>query len=349
MIKTKTAALYFLYVLISVITILVVIEILGLAFVHWRYGQPGKHYGIFKKDAELRMIHRPNSFNRMTTLNNYGFRSVEDVNTLPDGAVRLMTFGGSTTFGYRLKTLETYPEQLKEKLRAISGYEKTQVYNAGTVCYSAGHNLIYMKRLLPKLKPDYVIINEGVNESLNAWVLMQDGVNLDLLRDYGILGKNYTQANWWEQNSVLVKIINALGYRMAEKNRLNDLAHPSGPKETDQLHPWLLKNFAYLLKEMIQTTRDNGAIPIVIRYAAYQKPRLNRLSELSAKIAKENGAAVCDIQAAFESSGIPMDQLLMDTGVHPTAKGAEIMAAELEKLILELEAKKKSNTETFAA
>ncbi len=185
------------------------VEALGRLVIHIRYGVPGKSYGLWKYDSELGATYRPNSYNTLTSLNNDAFRNKEDVfDPNPAGSLRIMVFGGSTTFGYNLADGDTFTEKLEQKLRKIQGLERTQVLNAGEICYSSGHSLIRIKRLVPKLKPDYVILDEGLNDILNAWVLNSDGVSLNALyetKTYGVLGKGYGQNRWLEWNSVILE------------------------------------------------------------------------------------------------------------------------------------------------
>ena len=185
------------------------LEGLGRELISLRYGVPGKTYGLWKYDPELGATHRSNAYNTRSTLNNYGFRNLENVfDPRPSNSLRIIAFGGSTTFGYNLKDGETYTEKLQERIRELPGFEKTQVLNAGRICYSAGHNLILMKRFVPQFKPDYVIIYEGINEMMNVWALQRDGVSLDNLgHRYGVIGKSFDQNRWLKRNSVIVRFI----------------------------------------------------------------------------------------------------------------------------------------------
>jgi len=330
----KRTVLYIFQVIIVVGLLIISIEGIGRIVIHVRYGMPGKSYGLWQYDRELGATHSRNAYNTHTSLNDQGFRNKEDVFTpKPDDSLRIIAFGGSTTFGYNLLDGETYTEKLEIKLRQIPGYEKTQVLNAGRICYSAGHNLILMKRLIPRLRPDYVIIYEGVNEEMNSYILRQDGVSMDSLSGaYGVIGKSYDQNRWLKRNSVIVRFVD---YRV--KQYLMDLR----PKNTTQTnkkveissHPWTIENYKVLLKEMLTFLQKENVTPIVIRYASADNSGQEMFSNISSDIAKENNVFVYDVRPHFDKTGERDEDLFIYTGVHVTPLGAELMASGLNEII----------------
>lgn len=338
----KTCARGLIFVLIGVLAV----EFLGGVYLKFRYGASGKSYGIFQPDSELRMVHKPHSFNTWTRLNNYGFRNPDDVAAdKKEGVLRVLAVGGSTTFGINLKDEDTYPLKLQRKLRLHPDFKTAEVWNAGVVCYSAGHNLVLLKRLLPKLKPDYVLLFEGVNEQLNAWVLQQDGFNLDNLKDYGLIGKKYSQADWLMQNSFIIKLISSRWVKFEEAKRAKkareDEARHVPEKKLEAIHPWIIENYRRLLREMIQEIRQHGATPVIIRFATHRRPDLRLFSDLSRDIGISEKVPVLDEQSLFERQGMPARDLFIYTGVHVTPEGAEILAQSLSELILKEETKKR--------
>ncbi len=326
----------------------VALEIAGNLYVNMRFGKPGKIYGIFESDPELRMVPKPNSFNTRTSLNNYGFRNTENVTEQREpGTLRVLVVGGSTTHGINLTDADTYTAKLQKKLRQVPGYEKAEVWNAGVICYSAGHNLILTKRLLPKLKPDYVIIFEGVNERLNSWVMQSlDKVDLGSLNEYGVIGKNYSQAGGLMERSILLKFASWFLIRQVEKFRAHKviLEERRNSPEADpgEPHPWTVRNFDYLLREMIRAVRAGGAEPLVIRFASHRRPDLRKFSDMSLQIAQEEAAPFLDAKKLFLKSGISPRELFIYTGVHVTPAGSELLAAGLFDKLMELESRKKA-------
>jgi len=329
--NTKKSIFYLAYLILSSVALILCIEGLGRLAIHMRHGIPGKSYGLWKYDPELGAVHRPNAYNTRTSLNNYGFRNQEDVyDPKPVNSLRIIAFGGSTTFGYNLTDSETYTEKLELKLRQIPGYEKTQVLNAGSICYSAGHNFILMKRLVPLLRPDYAILYEGVNEPMNAWALRKDGVLPDKLEDtYGIIGKSFDQNRWLKRNSVIVRFVD---YYV--KSRLPSF-QPNAVAQSHQIHPWVLENYKYLLRHMIDFLKEQNSTPVILRYASLGQPEQEIFSNVSAEIAKEKGVLVCDMASRFRERDGKAKDLFSDTGVHVTPEGAEILADELFQMILQ--------------
>lgn len=323
--------LYIVYLFASSLLIVFLLEGIGRVLIHVKYGVPGKSYGLWKYDSELGATHRFNAYNTHTSTNNLGFRNKEDVfDPKPPGSLRIIAFGGSTTFGYNLADGETYTELLEHKIRNIPGYEKSQVLNAGRICYSAGHNLILMRRLVPFLKPDYIILYEGINEIQNEWALKLDGVNLDKLGStYGALGKSYDQNRWLKRNSVIVRFID---YRV--KTHLPRLSSKSNPLQAVSLHPWIIENYKFLLRQMIDFLLENKVTPIVLKYASIGRDDLKTLSRISAEIAQEKGVLICNMDSRFHQFGGRTKDLFIDTGVHVTPKGAEILADELFQVIV---------------
>jgi hypothetical protein len=54
-------------------------ELGGRVLFHFKYGKPGKTYGIYMADPDLGATHRPSSYNMNSVINNLGFRNVEDI------------------------------------------------------------------------------------------------------------------------------------------------------------------------------------------------------------------------------------------------------------------------------
>lgn len=342
----KTLA-YVAVLIFSVSLIVLFIEGLGRIMIHVRYGVSGKSYGLWQYDPELGATYRPNSYNTLTSLNNYGFRNEEDVfDPRPPNSLRVIAFGGSTTFGYNLRDGETFTERLEQKLKTIPGYERTQVLNAGQVSYSTGHTWIRVKRLVPQLEPDYVILYEGLNEMLNAWVLNLDGISFDQLYEtetYGVLGRRYGQNNWLSRNSIIARFLTYVvqrainGIREKEVVNKNYQGHAleAQAREIRKVidHPWLVENYRFLLGQAIDFLLSQGVTPIVVRYAFVPSSEVEIFSDVSAEVAREKGVPICDMRSRFEQAGDRIGDLFIHTGVHVTPQGAEILAEELFQTI----------------
>src|SRR4030042_2132453 len=196
--------------LMFAVFLLLAAELLMRIFVHLRYGVPGRKYGIYMADKELGAVHRPNSYNTNSVMNNWGFRNINDISEQkPEGALRIYCSGGPTVFCYNLPTDKAWPTVLQSKLRKIPGHEHDEVLNAGDICFSVAHEFALAKRFVPVLKPDIEILyGQGTNELANAIVLKSEGYDLSRLvaeKKWGIVSRKLDQARFLKRNSVLVR------------------------------------------------------------------------------------------------------------------------------------------------
>lgn len=336
---------FWLYLPLATLALVSGLEGVGRLYLHWRYGRPGKTYGLWIADPELGATHRPHGYNTHTSLNDQGFRNREDVfEPKPAGALRVVAFGGSTTFGYNLADGETYTERLEARLRRWPGRARSQVLNAGRITYSAGQNLTLVRRLAPRLRPDYALLYEGVNELFNAWMLAKDGVALDSLGTrVGVIGRSYDYNRWLLRNSLLVRFIDyvvkarlqSAPAAVAAPGELTPSARPSQP-----IHPWVLRNYEALLRAQIRALRAASVEVVVFRPPASHRraPEQRTFADLSARVALEERVTVCDLLGQFDALGAPSEDLFIETGVHVTARGAEFMAAAVEATLRTLDA-----------
>src|SRR5262249_5820840 len=98
---------FFMIVIIVGLPIILIlgVEGVGRAIIHLKYGVAGKSYGLWQYDRELGAIHAANAYNHNSETNNFGFRNKENVvEPKPANALRIIAYGGSTTFCYNLST-----------------------------------------------------------------------------------------------------------------------------------------------------------------------------------------------------------------------------------------------------
>lgn len=94
--------------------------------------------------------------------NSKGYRSDEFAIEKPQGKIRIVTLGGSTTYGVGVNNNETWPHYLAQELGA--SYE---VINMGVPGYSSRENLIQTELDLSALQPDLAIYYIGLNDLRN--------------------------------------------------------------------------------------------------------------------------------------------------------------------------------------
>ena len=327
--------------------LILAIEAAGYSVMHFKYGVSGKSYGLWTSDPELGAIHAKHAYNSNSQTNDYGFRNKEDVfDPKPPGALRLIAYGGSTTFCYNLETDRAWPLQLQQELRA-RGNTKTQVLNGGAIMWSIGHELARAKRDLPRLKPDVVIIYSGINEDANAGLLAAEGVSLErALQEgrHGLFTRNLDQARWLKRNSTIMRYLEYTGLA----DRL--LATPAAPSESDRaplqpgadraINPVVAENFDRTLREFIELIRNNGAKPVYVVVGGLadvgNNKQLLRYSRHGEAVARSLGVLVIDSNEVIAAYPGNKHDLFGDSGVHWSDLGAGLLADFIANKILPL-------------
>lgn len=113
----------------------------------WRL-KPGRYAGadLFGKEAEVQEV----------LVGPMGLRGSDPGEK---GAPRVLCLGDSVTLGYE----RAYPELLAEELAMLG--KDAQVINAGVPGYSVAQARRWLVRLLPALKPDFVVVLLGWNDA----------------------------------------------------------------------------------------------------------------------------------------------------------------------------------------
>ena len=318
------------------------IEGAGRAYMHFKYGKSGKSYGLWKSDKELGAIFAENAYNSNAETNDYGFRNAEAViNPKPEGALRVIAYGGSTTFCYNLFNNEAWPALLEQHLRQ-SHNPKDQVLNGGVITWSIGHLYRRAKRDLPKLKPDYVLLYTGINEHQNYSFAAEEGKNLSenvAKGEYATVATNLDQAGWAKRNLVSMRFLDYVLYPFLEKkaaqNRDKIAEQMSGGTENVPTSPdsIILKNYQHVLRDFITLIREQGGKPVFIIEAHSKKKPVNyylgSYSRVSASIAQEMGVPVLDGLDVVNAYNGDTAELFIASGAHFEKKGAELFASFL--------------------
>jgi hypothetical protein len=316
-------------------------ELAARAYVYLRYGKPDHSYGIYMADDELGATHRPHSYNSNSVINNWGLRNTEDITEKkPAGALRVYCSGGSTTFCYNLDTDDSWPSLLQRDLRRLPGHERDEVLNAGQICFSVAQEYCLARRLIPRLKPDVVIVFSGINELLAAQIIAyQDGLDLDRLlgeERWGVCAKHLDQARFWKRNSVLMRLWDYRVKKLFEKQATASFEEATAPAEI--IHPWVVANFEHTLHDYLAFLQDQGCKVVVLRYGDngkdswHLKSCIRVLRDRAVEIGREEGVTICDLVPRVDSHPRRRD-LYTHTGIHVSREGAELYAAELCKVL----------------
>ncbi len=103
-----------------------------------------------------------------TIHNSEGFREEAPFPPKDGDTLRICCYGGSTTYGVGVESNnDTYPAQLEQTLWGAArgqGWERIEVFNLGVGGYTSREILGTMKRTIPLLKPDVVLIQNAIND-----------------------------------------------------------------------------------------------------------------------------------------------------------------------------------------
>lgn len=325
------------------VALLLAIEGAGYAYLHFKYGVPGKTYGLWTYDEEFGAIHAANAYNSNSETNSLGFRNKEDViEPRPPGSYLVIAYGGSTTFCYNLETDRAWPLQLQERLRSRTKHQ-SQVMNAGAIMWSIGQEVARARHDLPRLKPDVVIIYSGINEEANEQLLRAEGISLErALQEgkHGLFSRHLDQGRWLKRNSTIVRLLEYTG--IAEKifsGGPTDTHAPAATAAADPgINPVVAENFDRTLREFIELIRKNGAKPIYVIVGGLSEvghnTQLLRYSRQGAEVARQMGVPVIDsneVVAAYKGN---KHDLFSDSGVHWSDLGAGLLADFIDERAL---------------
>lgn len=316
----KKLLLAALLIVVPPLLLILGLEAAGRAAIWWKYGVPGKSYGLWQYDPELGAVHTRHGYNTNSVTNDYGFRNVEDVREpKPAGALRVIAYGGSTTFCYNLNTEQAWPARLERLLRA-SRNKDDQVLNAGAIMWSVGQEFARAKRDIPKLKPDVVILYSGVNEEANAQFLGEEGVNFAQAvaeKRFGLFAKKLDQSRWVKRNSVIVRYLEYFGGAAAPVANEKPVTVPTyNPSPL----PAVMENFKHVMASFIDLARQNGARPVYVIMGGLTEVGPNRrllsYSRETAEVARRMGVTVVDSQQVVAAYPGDKADLFIPSGVH---------------------------------
>jgi len=327
--------------------LLISAELILRIYVHLRFGVPGKTYGIYMPDKELGAVHRPNSYNTNSVINNWGMRSLYDIpkEKPKDVHLRIYCSGGSTTFCYNLKTEEAWPSLLQDDLRKLPGHGKDEVLNAGEICFTVSHEYALAKRLIPQLKPDIVILyGTGINEVL-AYQVMARKKEFDFDRllaqsRWGLFPHDLDQTGFLKRNSTLAKFCDYSIKQNLELLHKHLFAKKEYVYKASDIHPWVVYNFEETLRHYIRFLKDSGCRVIFVNYSdngttdnSYVTVFVRFFRQRGLSIAKEEKAPICDFAEIVENNPRRKD-LYIASGVHLTREGSQLLASTLTDTIL---------------
>jgi lysophospholipase L1-like esterase len=197
------------------------------------------------------------------------------------------------------------------------------------------------RRMIPRLKPDVVVMFTAINEQLAASIVRDlDGKNFDqLLRDqqWGIVPFHLDQARFLKRESVLVRFFDYKFKKLFERKLTEDYRGPAAkPQPT---HPWVFANFEHTLRAYIDFLRANGVGRIVFTRwgdsgdANWFMIESRQLRDRGVEIAREMGVEIFDF-STVAAAHPQRKSLFIESGIHLTAAGADLFAEKLAAFLM---------------
>lgn len=137
-------------------------------------------------------------------INSLGFRGPEIERKKPDGALRVLCLGDSSTYGLMVPGHQIYPFILQGLLEQKFWPRKVEVVNTGVAAYTSLQTLLVLTRKGFELEPDLVTLCVGINDNYpipsfertdaqkyNAWrrAALRVRAGLARMRTYSLLEK----------------------------------------------------------------------------------------------------------------------------------------------------------------
>lgn len=308
-------------------------EIAGRLYMHVAHGQPGRSYGIYKSHPVLGGILAENAYNTQKTTNNFAFQRFDDIAAeKPAGTARVIAYGGSTVFAYNLPMGQDWPAQLervaRERGRAL------QVLNAGDISWSAGHIAVRAREEVDRLKPDYVLFYEGVNEEDNWEKAKAEGVDVvgrQARGEFGFANRSIVQADWLYRNSLLYKYWHQAAGPWVARTLLGEVYQSQDDAAHAAPDPLVLENYRRTVAALVDHWRERGVkvVFVIQGRAAGDSHFLRRITGYSrsgAETAAARGAIVVDSQEVVAANPDRAGALFYTTGIHWSAEGSVLLA-----------------------
>jgi lysophospholipase L1-like esterase len=261
----------------------------------------------------------------------YGFRkgASKTVKEKRPGIVRVAAVGASSVLGYGLEDDKHWPALLLKKLNA-SG-EKWEVINAGNNGYNSFQTFLRTYKSIIPFSPDVVVYYGGYNDKLQS--------TRDFNRTFGNeyfffqkwsqhIGEVNGDRNWYMRHMVTVFFAD---YMLDRLLRISRDPPGIGSDKTDYHYRTNIELLSDLCKR-------RGARLVLVTFGHGYKSgspdgaSVERRNEALKKIAEAEGLEVVDYAAA--SGGYEKRiTLTREDGYHPSAAGAEAIAAVLDEYL----------------
>lgn len=197
--------------------------------------------------------------------NPQGFRAEKNKLYKTDSdSINIVSLGGSSTYGTRVYTEDSYPYLLEEILRQTTSTDKTiNVINGGLGGYATPNIIALLSGKIIHLNPAIIIFYVGFND---VWTRLMFS---DFKTDYSHAQKTWMKPElpFWRHSKFLDMIASKSGFT-SKKSHIHSVAWQpmSGDPETN-LRNSTVDAFRANLMTLISISRTHGSIPILVTQA----------------------------------------------------------------------------------
>jgi lysophospholipase L1-like esterase len=250
-------------------------------------------------------------------INAQGIRADRPTLPKPAGEKRLLALGDSITFGALVRTQETWPARLEERIEASTGW---RVLNGGVTSYDPAQEADWLERYGWQLEPDALAIGfcrNDLNPSNRAAPHAREpvGTGLRWLTEHSIVAANLQKAVWYGQARL-------------------GLAAPvlTAPADERQLTGWPLVEDSYRRIARSASARQVSVVLVVFPTLDLLEGRqTDDLTERLTALGTELGWTVIDVSGAFAHDPVPL--FAPRDPVHPSAAGYDRAAAWIDNAL----------------
>ncbi|MDZ4773635.1 MAG: SGNH/GDSL hydrolase family protein [Planctomycetota bacterium] len=272
-------------------------------------------------DYELNPNMRGTAHGVEVSVNSLGFRGREYKATKPRDTIRIVVVGASIAFGWTVPVEQSYPARLEVRLNERArGTTRYEVLNLGVGGYTIRDEVATLATKAMSLDPDLVVLDYHPN-----------GAETEPLQP---LHQVFHDAEWWEHSHVLRMFAEARRnwsvQRIGAGDEYRYLNSPDGPHWPIVVAAW------DRAREVCSVRRIPVLVPIFPSFGKRKDWTEYPYVELHERVAQavtERGFVAVDMWPVLAASGRSIEELSVDHE-HPSALGLDLIAAELERVII---------------
>ncbi|MFN0207040.1 MAG: SGNH/GDSL hydrolase family protein [Planctomycetota bacterium] len=251
-------------------------------------------------------------------------------------ALRIITFGDSSTMGFGVRESESWPRMLESLLRAEvskTGGRDVEVLNFGCVGYSAYQGeKVYFGRALD-YHPDIVILAFGaINESFES----QDGIGQ--VQRLQIIGSSSSRVRAFLQRFTLLRYL----FLQFQSGR-DAVPAPKTPARNLSVEEYK-QSYHHILNQQKKDGRRGVLVAAPRRRSVeFDSPHVMEYTNATREAAAANGAPLADVYQFFRAREPEQERFMQQPlpdpwyldSVHPSVEGHQQYAAVVAKVLID--------------